>query len=85
MTEQPLRDTAPTDASLTDYDWEQRITYLRLLDAAADNADWREVCRLVLNLDPEAEPDRARRCHDSHLARARWISATGYRDWLKPG
>jgi hypothetical protein len=33
---------------------------MRLLDAEADNADWREVARIVLQIDPALEPDRAR-------------------------
>jgi len=37
------------------------VTYLRLLDADAEGADWREVTRVVLHLDPEQESDRARR------------------------
>ncbi len=59
--------------------------YLRLLDAAADQADWREASRLVLGLDPARDPDRAKRIHDSHLARARWMTEAGYRDLLRQG
>jgi hypothetical protein len=40
---------------LTAYDEEHLITYLRLLDADAECADWREVERVVLHLDPEHE------------------------------
>ena len=56
-----VADTAPSDSVLTVYDEEHIITYLRLLDANAEGADWREVARMVLQLDPEREPDRARR------------------------
>ena len=28
------------------------ITYLRLLDADADGADWREITQIVLHIDP---------------------------------
>jgi hypothetical protein len=49
---------------LTVYDEEHVITYLRLLDADAGGADWRQVARIVLHLDPEHEPDRARRAFD---------------------
>jgi hypothetical protein len=31
------------------------------------SADWREVSRIVLHIDPGREPDRARRAFDSHL------------------
>ena len=48
-----VADTAPSDSALTVYDEEHVITYLRLLDADAKGADWREVARIVLNLDPE--------------------------------
>jgi hypothetical protein len=68
---------------LTDYDREHLVTYLRLLDAAGEGAPWDEVARVVLGLDPTADPEAARRSHDSHLARARWISDHGYRDLLR--
>jgi hypothetical protein len=47
-----VADTAPTDSVLTVYDEEHLITYLRLLDADAQRADWRKVARIVLHLDP---------------------------------
>lgn len=80
----PVFDEAPTDASLTDYDRLHLTTYLRLLDAAADGADPDEVARIVLRIDPDEEPERARRAYDSHLARARWMTENGYRDLLGP-
>lgn len=79
----PVADEAPTGPSLTDYDRLHLITYLRLLDAAEINADWREVARIVLGIDPEHQPERARRAHDTHLARARWMTEAGYRDLLR--
>ena len=79
----PVADEAPTAASLTDYDRLHLITYLRLLDAAEVAADWREVARLVLGIDPDGEPERARRAYDTHLARARWMTEAGYRDLLR--
>jgi hypothetical protein len=48
-------------------------------------ADWREVVRIVLNIDPEQEPNRARRVFDSHLARAKWVSNVGYKQLLRRG
>lgn len=79
----PVRDEAPTEPSLTAYDRRHLITYLRLLDAAAADADWREVARVVLGIDPEREPERARRAYDTHLARARWMTEAGYRELLR--
>jgi hypothetical protein len=47
-----VADTAPSNSLLTVYDEEHLITYLRLLDADAEGADWREVARIVLHIDP---------------------------------
>ena len=81
-----VADTAPSDPVLTVYDEEHIITYLRLLDADADAADWREVARIVLHLDPEHDSDRARRAFDSHLSRAKWmIEERVYRQLLRGG
>ena len=80
-----VADAAPSELVLTDYDDEHMITYLRMLDAEADNADWREVARIVLHLDPDSEPDRARRAFDSHLSRAKWMSGHGYKLLLRRG
>jgi hypothetical protein len=40
--------------------------------------------RLIFGIDPEREPERARLVHDSHLARARWMTEKGYRHLLRP-
>ncbi|MGY4403570.1 DNA -binding domain-containing protein [Bradyrhizobium sp. USDA 3315] len=76
-------DIAPSSANLTVYDEEHLITYWRLLDADAEGADWREVARVVLHVDPAIEWNRARRAFDSHLARARWMADHGYRQQLR--
>ncbi|WP_456779665.1 DNA -binding domain-containing protein [Bradyrhizobium sp. USDA 3315] len=78
-------DVAPSDTNLTVYDEEHLATYWRLLDADAEDADWREVARVVLHIDPAHEWDRARRAFDSHLARARWVADDGYRQLLRGG
>ena len=80
-----VADVAPTDPVLTVYDEEHVITYLRMLDADAEGADWREVAQLVLKIDPELEHDRARRAFDTHLARAKWMTEKGYRHLLPAG
>jgi hypothetical protein len=69
---------APENAGDT-YEEEHIITYLRLLDADAEGADWREVVQIVLHIDPEREPARGRHAFDSHLARAKWMTEHGYR------
>jgi hypothetical protein len=81
----PVSDCAPSDAILTGYDEQHLVTYLRLLDAQAEGADWREVARIVLHIDPTREPDRAKRAWESHLARARWITEAGYQHLLRGG
>ena len=81
----PVDDLAPTATILTGYDERHAITYLRLLDADAEGADWKEVAKIVLRIDPAREPDRARRSWESHLARARWMTEKGYRHLLQGG
>ncbi len=78
----PLRDRAPDEPSLTDYDLAQAKRYLRLLDAAAEDADWREVARIVLEIDPIDEPARARTMWETHLARAQWMTREGWKQLL---
>jgi hypothetical protein len=78
-----VADTAPTDPALTGYDQDHLVTYLRLLDADAEGADWREVARIVLHIDPDREPDRARHAFKSHMARAKWMTEHGYRHLLR--
>ena len=80
-----VADTAPTDPVLTVYDEEHIITYLRMLEADKEGADWREVVQIVLHIDPEFEHDRARRAFDTHLTRAKWMTEHGYRHLLRGG
>jgi Uncharacterized conserved protein (DUF2285) len=80
-----VADTAPDEPALTAYDREHAVTYARLLDAEADNADWREVVRIVLLIDATTEPERARRAYESHLTRAKWMARHGYRHLLRDG
>jgi Uncharacterized conserved protein (DUF2285) len=70
---------APWSEGLTDYDLEHLAVYLRLLDAEAAGADWREAAGMVLRLGPDEAEASARRCWETHLARARWMTDTGYR------
>ena len=80
-----VADRAPSGSTLTDYDEEHAVTYVCMLDADAEGADWREVSRIVLHIDPDHHPDRARQAFDSHLARAKWVSSVGYRQLLQRG
>jgi Uncharacterized conserved protein (DUF2285) len=79
----PVSDQAPDGNTLTDYDHEHLVTYLRLLDADTEGANWTEVARIVLHIDPKQEPQRARRAWESHLARAKWMMEQGYHHLLE--
>jgi Uncharacterized conserved protein (DUF2285) len=79
----PVADVAPDAEVLTRYDEQHLVTYLRLLDADAEGADWTEVASVVLHIDPSREPERARRAWETHLARARWMTEHGYQHLLR--
>lgn len=83
MTTPPFEDRAPADDRITAYDERHFVTYLRILDAAGEGADWREVAQIIFGLDVAVEPDRARLAHDSHLERARWMTTHGYKHLLE--
>ena len=70
---------APIGGALTDYDRTHLVTYLRLLDAASESADWTEAVSIIFGIDAQSEPDRAGRMYETHLERARWMSREGYR------
>lgn len=77
-----IADKAPESETITDYDRTQLRLYARLLDAEADGAGLLEIADLLFDIDAESEPERARKVHDSHLARAHWLAAQGYRNLL---
>jgi Uncharacterized conserved protein (DUF2285) len=78
-----VADRAPSGDILTPYDIDHLKRYLRLLDAEAEGADWKLAARIVLGMDPEQEPKRARTAWESHLARAKWMSTRGYKHLLR--
>jgi hypothetical protein len=80
-----VADLAPDEPTLTPYDRQHAVTYVRLLDAEKAKADWQEVVRIVLHIDPAVEPARARGAYESHLARAKWAARHGYRELLARG
>jgi hypothetical protein len=77
-----VADLAPVDPSVTTYDEEHLITYMRVLDAHQQGADWRDVSRIVLRIDPDNDADRARIAFESHVSRARWMTEQDYRHLL---
>lgn len=84
MTGVTFEDRPPQTDRVNAYDEGHLAIYLRLLMAEEEGADWREVVEVLFGLNPIAEPDRAKTVHDSHLARARWMTETGYRHLLEP-
>ncbi|WP_375791354.1 DUF2285 domain-containing protein [Bradyrhizobium sp. vgs-9] len=70
-------DLAPAEPVMTSYDGQHVVTYIRLLQAEGEGVDWRDVARIVLHIDPDHEPDRARNAYQSHLSRAKWLTEQG--------
>ncbi|MER9857397.1 MULTISPECIES: DUF2285 domain-containing protein [unclassified Mesorhizobium] len=68
----PIADEVHWSDSLT--------TYMRLLDASADDASEEEMAHVILGIDPAREPERARKALRSHLDRANWMVTTGYKE-----
>lgn len=79
----PVSANFPVESKLTSYDREHLIVYLRLLDAEKDGADWREVARIVLQLDPDHDVESAHTIWRRHLDRAHWMTRSGYKHLLK--
>lgn len=84
MTIPPFEDRPPLTARVNPYDEQHLELYLRLLIAEEEGANWREVVEVLFGLDPTREPERAKAVHDSHLARARWMTETGYHHLFEP-
>jgi len=59
MTAPDFLDEPPRCATATDYDMKHLKLYVRLLDAEADGADWREAVAILFGIDPRDDPERA--------------------------
>jgi hypothetical protein len=81
----PIADEPPISDRLTSYDEIHVIHYVILLDAERENVPWDEVAREALQIDPKSEPARARRAYETHLARAKWMANSGWRQMLQIG
>lgn len=84
MVKNDYLDQAPEGLALTEYDRQHIKLYMRLLDAETDGATWQEAVEILFGISPDREPERAQRVHDSHLARARWMTEHGYRQLRLP-
>lgn len=76
-------DEPPPSETLTSYDREHMTLYLRLLDSAREGAEWREAVQILFGLDPSTDPTRCLHIHDTHLARAHWMTEHGYRQLVR--
>ncbi|HEY5236967.1 MAG TPA: DUF2285 domain-containing protein [Rhizomicrobium sp.] len=78
-----IADEAPWSEKVNAYDYAQFKLYLRLLDAVAANATDAKICKVLFNIDADAEPVRAQKCLQSHLKRARFMTEKGYLDLVR--
>lgn len=69
---------APADAQVTDYDRDHLLIYAVLLGERDRGIRWQVVARNFLFCDPEGDPEGARMCWESHIARGEWIATDGY-------
>jgi hypothetical protein len=83
MTNAAFLDAPPQIDTITPYDEQHLVTYLRLLDAEEEGAKWQEVAKIVFGLDPRTEAKRAQAMHATHLKRAQWMMTQGYRHLLE--
>lgn len=84
MTKEDFLDEPPGGAALTTYDRTHLRLYLRLLDADVEGADWKEVVEVLFGICAKTEPKRAARVHNTHLARAKWMTENGFGELLGP-
>lgn len=70
---------APTGEVVTDYDRAHFRHYIQLLDAHSAGVDSDIMCRSILDIDPDKDPEDAHRILESHLDRAVWMSKIGFR------
>lgn len=84
MTKEDYLDQPPDAASLTAYDQAHLKLYLRLLDADAAGADWKEVVETLFGICAKTDPERATRVHAAHLSRAKWMTENGFGELFGP-
>lgn len=58
-------------------------TYLRLLDADREQADWRDAAAIILDLDVEKDPEGSRAVFERSLKQALWLRNHGYLGLVK--
>lgn len=83
MEDDNFQSSPPDSKTLTEYDETHLVDYLRLLDADLENADWKEIMSIIFGIDPDEDESKSKAMYESHLARAKWISQSGYAQLLK--
>ena len=78
MVQKSFLPAPPQSDELTGYDEEHLVTYLRIMDAVDEGADWKEIAQVIFGADSMMDEASAKRQFQSHLARAKWISTSGY-------
>jgi hypothetical protein len=76
---------APTGPALTVYDEEHMITYMRVFDGDQQGADWREVCRIVLRIDPDTRGRPGATSIRKPPLACQMLTEQGYRHLLRNG
>ena len=77
MSKSPFKDSPPLTDRVNAYDEANLATYLRLLDAEMDGADWREAVELLVQMLGPMMPHLAEECwarlgYNTLLANAPW-------------
>ena len=80
-----FEDVAPWADEITPYDRDHFKLYMRLHDAHTSGAEFAEIMQVLFDIDAYQEPERARQMHDTHSARARWMTEVGYRQLVREG
>lgn len=78
MTPEKFLLSPPQSDDLTSYDERHLVTYLRILDAVEEGADWKEIAEVIFGFDSDADESVTKHQFESHLARAKWLSASGF-------
>ena len=77
-----LDEFPPESESVTTYDRRCFKLYIMLLDADASCEDWRGAYKRIFEIAHIENQERSYRHYQAHLKRAKWMSATGYRQLL---
>ncbi len=75
-----IQENVPWSESITQYDLEHFSLFMKLLSVSSDSANELEIAQSIFELDPDLDPEIARKMVRSHLDRANWILHEGYKE-----